>query len=220
MVVGFLVHSIKHGTLKCQFQHCNPFLKPAEDELKQRQAYREKLMKRWVHSVTDDLDLVTDWWFAYKCFMLFGIDVNEGLYPIATLLLGIFTITGTISYFVELYQIAFRSEENPIKWLPLFTVVLEDAPQIILSALLTGMFQTETSVTTLETPAAFNVATSVYSALMKVSEEAFINWCYCFKFEATAAADNDEEFQPEADATAVAATAAAGNDEEFELEIN
>ena len=49
---------------------------------------------------------------------------------------------------------------------------------------------------TLEPPAAFNIATSVYSALMKVTDELFLNYCYCCKFEAVGEEDEDEEYKP------------------------
>ncbi len=196
MVVGFLLHTIKHGSLNCQFEHSNPFRKPEEGaEFEERKKYRAKLKALWMHSVADDFDLVTDWWFTYKCFGLHGIDINEGMYAQATLALFFFTVMGTLSYLVELYQTVFRHKE-PFTWLPLFTVVFEDAPQILLSMVLSGTFDKQTSMYTLEPPAAFNIATSVYSALMKVSDELFLNYCYCCKFQAVGEEDEDEEYQP------------------------
>eukprot|EP00574_Skeletonema_japonicum_P002757 CAMPEP_0201713794 /NCGR_PEP_ID=MMETSP0593-20130828/506_1 /ASSEMBLY_ACC=CAM_ASM_000672 /TAXON_ID=267983 /ORGANISM="Skeletonema japonicum, Strain CCMP2506" /LENGTH=193 /DNA_ID=CAMNT_0048202981 /DNA_START=40 /DNA_END=621 /DNA_ORIENTATION=- len=193
MVVGFLLHTIKHGSLKCQFEHSNPFRKPEEGaEFEERKKYRAKLKALWMHSVADDFDLVTDWWFTYKCFVLHGIDVSAGMYAQASLALLVFTVMGTISYLIELYQTTFR-HTNPFSWLPLFTVVFEDAPQVLLSMVLSGTFDKQTSMYTLEAPAAFNIATSVYSALMKVSDVLFLNYCYCCKFQADE--KDDEEYQ-------------------------
>ena len=193
MVVGFLLHSISHGALKCRFDHYDPFRKPTEAQgLDERKKYREKLLAVWVNSIGDDLDLLTDWWFTYKCYMLHGIDINGGMYAHATIALIVFSVLGTISYLAELYQTVFRHTE-PFRWLPLFTVVFEDAPQILLSMVLSGTFEKQTSTFTLEPPAAFNIATSVYSALMKVSTELFLNNCYCCRFEA--AGNEDEEMQ-------------------------
>ena len=87
---------------------------------------------------------------------------------------------GTISYLVELYQAVFKYPES-FQWLSLFTIMLEDVPQILLSLVLSGVF--EQDLTTLEPLAAFNISTSVYSAVMKVSGELFVNHCYCCKFE-------------------------------------
>mmetsp|Transcript_27484 Transcript_27484/g.39364 ORF Transcript_27484/g.39364 Transcript_27484/m.39364 type:complete len:199 (-) Transcript_27484:228-824(-) len=197
MVVGFLLHTIKTRSLKCTFEHSNPFLKPEEGPaFDERKKYREKLKALWMNSVADDLDLITDWWFTYKCFVLHGINVNDGMYAQASLALLVSTVMGTISYLVELYQTVFR-HTTPFSWLSLFTVVFEDAPQIILSMVLSGTFEKTTSIYTLEAPAAFNIATSVYSALMKVSDVLFLNYCYCCKFEAVGEVDGDEEYQKE-----------------------
>eukprot|EP00985_Skeletonema_marinoi_P007560 scaffold3321_cov149-Skeletonema_marinoi.AAC.13 len=173
MVVGFLLHSISRGALKCRFDHYDPFRQPTEAQgLDERKKYH--------------------WWFTYKCYMLHGIDINGGMYAHATIALIVFSVLGTISYLAELYQTVFRHTE-PFRWLPLFTVVFEDAPQILLSMVLSGTFEKQTSIFTLEPPAAFNIATSVYSALMKVSTELFLNNCYCCRFEAVG--DEDEEMQ-------------------------
>ena len=88
MVLGFLLYSIKTRSLKCRFEHSNPFIRPKEGpEFEERKKYREKLLAIWVNSVADDFDLLTDWWFTYKCFVLHGIDVSGGMYAQATLYL-------------------------------------------------------------------------------------------------------------------------------------
>lgn len=67
MVVGWTLHAIKHGTFKCQIDHCNPFTKPTE-KFEERQKYRKRLLSMWLNSVSDDLDLVTDWWFFMRMY--------------------------------------------------------------------------------------------------------------------------------------------------------
>ena len=84
MVVGFVLHSIKHGTFKCRLEHCNPLRKPSE-KFEERKKYRQRLMSLWMNSVADDLDLLTDWWFAYRMYIANGIDyVDGGMYARAT----------------------------------------------------------------------------------------------------------------------------------------
>ena len=42
-------------------------------------------MSLWMNSVADDLDLLTDWWFAYRMYIANGIDyVDGGMYARAT----------------------------------------------------------------------------------------------------------------------------------------
>ncbi|KAL7496888.1 hypothetical protein ACHAWT_004995 [Skeletonema menzelii] len=185
MVVGFLLYSIRHGAFKCRFEHCNPFRKPTVG-FEKRKKYRQKINSLWMNSVADDLDLLTDWWFAYRMYIVHGIDFNGGMYARATLALLVFSGMGTISYMAELYQSVFKYPES-FQWLSLFTIMLEDVPQILLSLVLSGAF--EQDLTTLEPLAAFNISTSVYSALMKVSGELFVNHCYCCKFEANGGED-------------------------------
>ena len=152
-------------------------------------------MALWMNSVADDLDLLTDWWFAYRMYIAHGIDyVNGGMYARATVALLAFSVTGTISYLAELYQAVFKYPES-FQWLSLFTILLEDVPQILLSMVLSGVFEGvfEEGMATLEPLAAFNISTSMYSALMKVSGELFVNHCYCCKFEPTGKEEKDEE---------------------------
>jgi hypothetical protein len=190
MVVGFLLHSITHGAFKCRIEHCHPFRKPTEG-FQERKKYRQKLMSLWMNSIADDLDLITDWWFAYRMYITHGIDyVNGGMYARATLALLVFSVMGTISYLAELYQAVFKYPQT-FQWLSLFTILLEDVPQVLLSLVLSGNF--EQDLTTLEPLAAFNISTSVYSALMKVSGELFVNHCYCCKFEPTGKEDEEED---------------------------
>jgi hypothetical protein len=101
------------------------------------------------------------------------------MYAQATLALGIFCIIGSISYLLELYQMIFKYPAT-FEWLPLFTILGEDLPQIALSLVLGKTFEGE--VTAL---AAFNIATSVYSALIKISGELLLNHCeyVCIPFQ-------------------------------------
>lgn len=187
MVVGWTLHAIKHGSLKCRFEHCNPFKKPTE-KFEERRKYREKILSVWLNSVGDDLDLITDWWFFLRMYDIYGIDLDGDMYARATLALLVFTVLGTVSYLFELYETVFKYPET-FKWLRVFTIMFEDVPQILLSLLLSGVFGIyQTDPTPL---AAFNIATSVYSAMIKLSGEVFVNYCYCCSFTAADADDED-----------------------------
>ena len=175
MVVGWLLHSIKFGRLRCQIEHCNPIKKPAEN-YEERRKYRSKLWSTWLNSVADDLDMITDWWFFYRMYNLYGISIVDGTYAQATMALGVFCIIGSISYLLEIYQMVWKYPAT-FEWLPLFTILGEDVPQILLSLVLGGAFQFEGEATALT---AFNIATSVYSALIKISGEVFLNHCESF----------------------------------------
>lgn len=187
MVVGRTLHAIKHGTLKCQIEHCNPCRRPT-DKFEERKKYRQQILNVWLNSVSDDLDLITDWWFFYRMFDLHGVDISSegGLYAHATLALFVCCILGSISYLLELYQSVFKYPDT-IRWLATFTIFCEDVPQIILSVFLSGALGTD-----LTPLAAFNISTSVYSALIKVSGEMFVNYCYCCKFTPPEDEDEDE----------------------------
>lgn len=117
---------------------------------------------------------------------MYGTDLDGGTYSRATLALLVFCVLGTISYVLELYQIVFKYPET-IRWLAPFTIFCEDVPQIILSIILSKPFE----AADLTPLAAFNIATSVYSALIKVSGEVFVNYCYCCKFTPQDADDED-----------------------------
>ncbi|KAL9189909.1 hypothetical protein ACHAXT_009584 [Thalassiosira profunda] len=187
MVVGWTLHAIKHGSFRCRLEHCNPCKRPTE-KFEERQKYRKKLLGVWLNSVSDDLDLITDWWFFYRMYELYGIDLAGGMYARATLALLVFCGLGSISYLLELYQTAFKFPDT-IKWLPVFTILCEDVPQIVLSLILSGAF--ESFATDLNALTAFNIATSVYSALIKISGEVFVNYCYCCQF--TPPDDDDDD---------------------------
>ncbi|KAL7534764.1 hypothetical protein ACHAWF_006506 [Thalassiosira exigua] len=189
MVVGWILHSLKQGALKCKIDHCNPFRKPTE-KFEERQKYRKQLLSVWLNSVSDDLDLITDWWFLYRMYEAHGIDLNGGFYARSTFALLICCILGTVSYLLELYQTVFKYPAT-IKWLAVFTILFEDAPQVVLSLLLSGAF--ESYKADASPLAAFNIATSVYSALIKVSGEVFVNYCYCCQF--TPSEDDDDDIE-------------------------
>mmetsp|Transcript_2157 Transcript_2157/g.4616 ORF Transcript_2157/g.4616 Transcript_2157/m.4616 type:complete len:193 (-) Transcript_2157:199-777(-) len=184
MVVGWTLHAIKHGSLTCQIDHCNPFRKPTE-KFEERQKYRKKLMYLWLNSVSDDLDMITDWWFFLRMYDIHGIDLDGGMYARATLALLVFCVLGSISYLLELYQTVFKYPAT-FQWLAVFTIFCEDVPQILLSLVLSRSFDAD-----LTPLAAFNIATSVYSALIKVSGEVFVNYFYCCKFTPPDADDED-----------------------------
>ena len=144
-------------------------------------------MSVWLNSVSDDLDLITDWWFFLRMYNLYGIDLDGGMYARATLALLVFAGIGTLSYLMELYQTVFRYPDT-IHWLAPMTILLEDVPQILLTVFLSKPFEAD-----LEPLAAFNIATSVYSALIKVTGEVCVNYCYCCKFIPPVDEDSDVE---------------------------
>lgn len=175
MVVGWTLHALKFGRLRCQIEHCNIFQKPTE-HYEDRRKYRAKLWSTWLNSMADDLDMVTDWWFFFRMYNLYGVSVDDGLYAQATLALGIFCVIGSISYLLELYQMVFKYPAT-FEWLPLFTILGEDVPQIVLSLVLGKAFEGELTALT-----AFNIATSVYSAFIKIGGELFLNNCELLLF--------------------------------------
>mmetsp|Transcript_33572 Transcript_33572/g.81177 ORF Transcript_33572/g.81177 Transcript_33572/m.81177 type:complete len:216 (+) Transcript_33572:290-937(+) len=179
MVVGWLLHGLKHGSFRCRFEHCNPLKKPPAEKFNERRNYRKKLLGVWLNSVSDDLDMITDWWFFLRMYELHGIDIDGGTYARATLALLLFCILGSISYLLELYQTVFKYPAT-FAWLPAFTIFFEDVPQILLSLILSGALDVDPAELT--PSAAFNISTSVYSALIKVSGEVFVNYFYCCKF--------------------------------------
>ena len=174
MVVSWTLYALRRGTFRCQIEHCHPFRKPTEN-YEQRRKYRQDLWNTWLNSVADDLDLLTDWWFFLRMYNLYGIALDGTMESQATLALLVFSGIGSVSYLLELYQVVFMSPVT-FQWLPLFTILGEDIPQILLSLVLSGSFVDPTPI------AAFNIATSVYSALIKISGELFLNHCYCCKF--------------------------------------
>ncbi|KAL7535070.1 hypothetical protein ACHAXR_006248 [Thalassiosira sp. AJA248-18] len=181
MVVGWALHSCKHGALTCSIDHCNPIKRPTE-RFEERQTYRKKLMSIWMNSVSDDLDMITDWWFFYRMYEAHIVN-KDGGNATATWALLVFCVLGTVSYLAELYQTVFKYPDT-FKWLGPFTIVFEDVPQILLSLFLSGAFDLADGAE-LAPLAAFNISTSVYHALMKISGEVFVNYCYCCKFDTT-----------------------------------
>jgi len=114
------------------------------------------------------------------------------MYARATLALLVFCVLATISYMLELYQTVFKYPET-FKWLAVFTIFFEDVPQVLLSLFLSRAFDSyETDPSPL---AAFNIATSVYSALIKISGQVFVNYCFCCSFTAADADDEDRNFE-------------------------
>mmetsp|Transcript_26945 Transcript_26945/g.58010 ORF Transcript_26945/g.58010 Transcript_26945/m.58010 type:complete len:192 (+) Transcript_26945:119-694(+) len=190
MVVGWTLHALKHGSLKCSFDHCNPFKKPTE-RFEERQKYRKKLLSIWLNSVGDDLDMITDWWFFYRMYVLHGIDLSGDMYSRGTLALLVVCVCGSLLYLIELFQTVFKYPET-FKWLSVATIFFEDVPQIFLSLMLSGAFS---ALASNPTPlATFNIATSVYHALIKVSGQMFVNYCFCCSFTE---ADSDQYFASE-----------------------
>lgn len=116
-----------------------------------------------------------------------GIDLDGGMHARTTLALMVFCCLASVSYLLELYQSVFRHPDT-FKWLPAFVTLFEDVPQILLSLVLSGALSDyEVDPTPL---AAFNIATSLYRAMIKVTTQVFVNFCYCCTFTE---ADADEE---------------------------
>ena len=115
-------------------------------------------------------------------------------YGRATLALLVSCIIGSVSYVLELIQTV-KYPDDHFKWLPVLTILLEDTPQVILTIMLSGAissYQNDPSAL-----AAFNIATSVYSAMIKVSGELFVNSCWCCSYTAALGEEgevlNDDE---------------------------
>jgi len=73
--------------------------------------------------------------------------------------------------------------------LALFTIIFEDVPQVVLTLLITKRFEGE------QTPlSAFNIATSVYSALIKIGGPVFLDSCYCCVYEGSGVSSRNVEF--------------------------
>lgn len=189
MVVGWALHACAHGSLKCKLNGLNPFKLPEDKkELDDRKTYRRKILNIWLNSVSDDLDMITDWWFFLRQYEMYGLAWADGTYSRLTLFLLVFCGLGTISYLLELYQTV-RRPDNPIKWLALFTILFEDVPQVVLTLLITKRFEGE------QTPlSAFNIATSVYSALIKIGGPVFLDSCYCCVYEGSGVSSRNVEF--------------------------
>ena len=118
-----------------------------------------------------------------------GIDLGGDMYARATLALLVFCGLASVSYLLELYQSVFKHPDT-FKWLPAFTTLFEDVPQIVLSLVLSrALSDYEVDPTPV---AAFNIATSLYRAMIKVTTQVFVNYCYCCNFTE---ADADEENQ-------------------------
>jgi len=179
MVITWALHTITHGHHKCHVRSLNPFTRPPR--FAERQEYRKKLLSIWLDSVSADMDMISDWVFLYHMYETHGIDLAGGMYARATLALFFFCILGTCSYILVLYQTVFKTQ--PISWLSFYTIICEDVPQILLTLVLSGVFNGfKTNPTPLAT---FNIATSVYSALIKISGELFVNYCYCCSFDSS-----------------------------------
>ena len=125
---------------------------------------------------------------------MYGIEWADGdMSSRGTLMLLVFCAIGTLSYLLELYQAIFKYPQT-FKWLAPFTILLEDVPQIILSILLSREFDSVSSFISDATPlTVFNISTSLYSALIKISGEVFVNYCYCCKFIPPDTDDDDDE---------------------------
>ena len=96
-------------------------------------------------------------------------------------------LTEVIAISLHLHKLR-NTLPDTIYWLAPFTILLEDVPQILLTVFLSKPFEAD-----LEPLAAFNIATSVYSALIKVTGEVFVNYCYCCKFTPPVDEDSNVE---------------------------
>ena len=117
-----------------------------------------------------------------------GIDLDGGMQARATLALMVCCCLASVSYLLELYQSVFR-HPDAFKWLPAFVTFFEDIPQILLSLVLSGALS---DYAVDPTPlAAFNIATSLYRAMIKVTTQVFVNFCYCCTFTEAEADEED-----------------------------
>jgi len=169
---------------------------------------RQREWSIWSGSIADDIDLAADWWFWYETYKERSLDDN---YVLALL---VFCGMGTLTWFLEIYNVAWRepreemakarsTDENKETtgyyacggrsfwlFLPLLVLLVEDVPQVVMTWLLQG------TLLNLSGLAAFNITTSIYSIVIKIGREFFVNfYCCCDLKEITFDQDDggDEE---------------------------
>jgi hypothetical protein len=91
-----------------------------------------------------------------------------------TFLLFIFCCLGSITWLLELVQIS-CVRHTDWGWLPPLIIIVEDIPQLVITALISGNPSNWTGI------GVFNLMTSLYSLMIRIAGELFMNCCYCIE---------------------------------------
>lgn len=113
--------------------------------------------------------LMTDWWFFWVTYTGERGGFNDRL----TFVLFIFCCLGSIAWSLELIQLSCVRHNFSWTWLPLLILCVEDIPQIVITLMVTGRFSNASNL------GLFNITTSLYSMMIRVCGELFMNCCYC-----------------------------------------
>jgi len=188
MVLAATLRSLMRGdccycTNKYRIVSANPFYQPTDKE--RRVQLRRREWNIWLSSTADDMDLIADWWFWWSIYT----GDRGGMEDSLTYLLFIFCCLGTLTWLLELIQLAFVQPKHSWTWLQFLIIVLEDVPQMIITSLINGRFQ---DLTTL---GLFNILTSLYSMGIRLAGELFMNCCYCCERVDDEEVDLENEYQ-------------------------
>ena len=183
MVVAATLRSIMRGdccycSSNYRFESLNPFYQPVDKE--RRVQLRRKEWNIWLSSTADDLDLISDWWFFWATYN----GERGGFEDSLTLLLFIFSCLGSVTWLLELTQLACVRPEYSWTWLQFLIIVVEDIPQVIITLLLQDRFSNLSNL------GLFNIMTSLYSLGIRLAGELFLNCCYCCE-----RTDNEEDVE-------------------------
>lgn len=130
---------------------------------------RRKEWSIWLSSTADDLDLVADWWFFWVTYN----GERGGFEDQLTFVLFIFCCLGTLTWMPELIQLSCVSPKQNWQWLPIMILLVEHVPQVVITLTLNASFSDITNL------GIFNLMTSLYSVLIRVAGELFMNCFYC-----------------------------------------
>ena len=171
MVVAALLRTVTSGECCCSSRYklitLNPFYSPKDKEA--RQSLRRQEWNIWLSSTADDLDLIADWWYFWVVYK----GERGGFDDRLTLLLFTFCCLGSVTWLLELIQLTCAGRNFSWTWLPLLILCVEDIPQLIITLLISDRFTNMSSL------GLFNIMTSLYSMMIRVAGELFMNCCYC-----------------------------------------
>lgn len=170
MVIAATLKSIIRRDARCcssyKIVSANPLYVPKDKE--KRQHLRRKEWNIWLSSTSDDIDLVSDWWFFWMTY-----NDRSGFDDQLVLLLFIFCCLGSLTWLLQLIQISCLRGDGSWAWLQILILVVEDIPQLVLTLLINGWSSNLTNL------GLFNIMTSFYSLLIRIAGELFMDCCYC-----------------------------------------
>lgn len=173
MVVAALLRMLIQGeccfcSARFKFVTLNPFYVPADKA--QRKDLRRRELGVWRGSIADDVDLIADWWYFSVVF-----DERGGFDDTLTLVLGIFTFLGTLTWLLEVFHLTCIRPNAAWPWLQILILLVEDIPQVVITYIIRDPFDNITPL------GLFNITTSLYSLFIRLTGELFVNYCYCFE---------------------------------------